>query len=48
MSKTTNPLILTGSGLTPGASPAVAERFAGLLNTGLHPVMPSIGSIGAR
>ena len=48
MSKTTNPLILTGSGLTPAAVADVAECFAGLLNTGLHPVMPSIGSIGAR
>ena len=36
--------LLTGAS---GASPAVAENFADLLNAGLHPVMPSIGSIGA-
>ena len=35
---------LTGAS---GASPAVAAQFASLLNAGLHPVMPSIGSIGA-
>lgn len=36
--------LLTGAS---GASPAIAENFADLLNAGLHPVMPSIGSIGA-
>lgn len=30
-----------------GASPAVADRLAGLLNAGVHPVVPRTGSIGA-
>ncbi|MGF1608547.1 MAG: aromatic amino acid lyase, partial [Kiloniellales bacterium] len=30
-----------------GASPLVAETIAAWLNAGLHPVIPSIGSIGA-
>lgn len=30
-----------------GASPALAEMLAALLNGGLHPVVPAIGSIGA-
>ena len=30
-----------------GSSPALAEAFAALLNERLHPVMPSIGSVGA-
>jgi histidine ammonia-lyase len=30
-----------------GASPAVAEAMEATLNAGLHPVIPSIGSIGA-
>jgi len=38
-----NGLLIGGA----GASPAVAEAIADLLNAGLHPVMPSIGSIGA-
>jgi histidine ammonia-lyase len=30
-----------------GASPAVAETLAGMLNTGVHPVVPRSGSIGS-
>lgn len=30
-----------------GASPVVAERLAALLNAGIHPWIPSIGSVGA-
>ena len=38
-----NGLLVGGAGV----SPALAERLAALLNAGLHPVIPSIGSIGA-
>jgi histidine ammonia-lyase len=30
-----------------GADPAIARQLAALLNAGIHPVVPSIGSIGA-
>jgi histidine ammonia-lyase len=30
-----------------GASPAVAQMLAGMLNEGVHPVIPSSGSVGA-
>jgi len=30
-----------------GASPAIAETYVALLNTGVHPVVPLVGSIGA-
>jgi histidine ammonia-lyase len=30
-----------------GASPAIAETYLGLLNAGVHPVVPLVGSIGA-
>ena len=30
-----------------GASPAVAETLAGMLNAGVHPVVPRSGSIGS-
>src|ERR1700761_7087660 len=30
-----------------GASPAVAELLVGMLNEGVHPVIPSSGSVGA-
>lgn len=30
-----------------GASPAVAQLLAGMLNAGVHPVIPSSGSVGA-
>ncbi|HEU0234800.1 MAG TPA: aromatic amino acid ammonia-lyase [Candidatus Limnocylindrales bacterium] len=30
-----------------GASPAIAETYVALLNAGIHPVVPVIGSIGA-
>lgn len=30
-----------------GASPAVATMLAAMLNEGIHPVVPSIGSVGA-
>jgi histidine ammonia-lyase len=36
--------LLTGGS---GAAPAVAETIAAMLNAGLHPVMPAIGSVGA-
>lgn len=38
-----NQMALGGS----GAEPAVAERLVALLNAGVHPEVPSIGSIGA-
>ena len=38
-----NGLLLGGA----GAAPGVAEALAGLLNAGLTPVVPSIGSVGA-
>jgi histidine ammonia-lyase len=30
-----------------GASPAVAEVLVGMLNAGVHPIVPSVGSVGA-
>lgn len=36
--------LLTGAS---GAAPGVAEALAGLLNAGVHPVVPAIGSVGA-
>ncbi len=30
-----------------GASPAIAEAYVGLLNAGIHPIVPLVGSIGA-
>jgi len=38
-----NGLVRGGS----GASPAVARALVGLLNAGVHPVVPEIGSVGA-
>ena len=38
-----NGLLIGGA----GAAPVVAETIAAMLNAGLHPVMPSIGSVGA-
>ncbi len=29
-----------------GAQPVIAERIAGLLNVGIHPIVPSLGSVG--
>lgn len=36
--------LLTGAA---GAAPGIAEALAALLNAGIHPVIPSIGTIGA-